>query len=515
MANQIQMAEEQAVIHLHHMGWSNRRIAKELGIHRETVGNCVRREVGGAESKPAIPTAGNCEGEAPKPAIPTAGGGGRISACEPWRGVIEAALEQGLSAQRIYQDLVTEGGFDHDYESVKRFVRKLRKAAPQRFFRLECAPGEEAQVDYGQGAWIEYPGGKRKRSHVLRVVLSYSRKGYSEAGYRQTTESFIRGLENSFRYFGGVPKTLVIDNLKAAVQQADWYDPILNPKIEAFCRHYGTMILPTRPRTPRHKGKVERGIDYVQENALRGRSFAGLKEQNEHLWQWERTVADQRIHGTTRQQVAQRFETVERATLLPLPMGLFPCFQEGQRTVHRDSYIEVQHAYYEVPEEYIGRTVWVRWDAGTVRISNQRGEQIAVHARMEPGRFSVPASGGSHSRVQHMQDYLLKEVRFIGPECAQWAEAMAQTRGPMGVRVLMGFLALTRKYPGGVLERACRQARQYGAYRLHDVRRLLEQPGAQDLFEFMDTHPLIRPLNLYEDLCRAAACNHQEEAIHE
>lgn len=514
MANQIQMADIEAVIRLHQQGWSNRKIAREMGLHRETVGHYVRQKAAGPDSKPAISTAGGDAGGTPKPAISTAGNGGRNSACESWRSQIETALEQGLSAQRIYQDLITEQGFDHGYESVKRFVRTLRIAAPQRFFRIECAPGEEAQVDYGQGVLIRQPDGTRKRSHVLRVVLSYSRKGYSEAVFHQNTETFIRGLENSFRYFGGVPKTLVIDNLKAAVQQVDWYDPILNPKVEVFCRHYGTVLLPTKPRTPRHKGKVERGIDYVQENALRGRTFASLTEENAYLLHWEQTVADQRIHGTTRQQVGQRFETLERAALLPLPASLFPCFQEGRRAVHRDSYVEVQHAYYEVPEEYIGRTVWVRWDDRTVRISNQRGEQIALHARLESGRFSAPALEGSHSRVRRTQEHLLQQVRLIGPECAQWAQAMAQARGPISIRVLLGFLSLTRKYPGATLERACRQAQRYGAYRLQDVRRLLEQPGAQDTFEFMETHPLIRPLGLYGDLCRRAGLNH-EEAINE
>ena len=100
-----------------------------------------------------------------------------------------------------------------------------------------------------------------------------------------------------FHHFGGAPQTLVIDNLKAAVTKADWFDPELNPKIQSFCAHYDTTVLPTKPYTPRHKGKVERGVDYVQNNALKGRSFASLNEQNEHLLQWETTVADDQRLG--------------------------------------------------------------------------------------------------------------------------------------------------------------------------------------------------------------------------
>lgn len=176
-------------------------------------------------------------------------------------------------------------------------------------------------MDFGQGNWVLVDG-RRKRPHLFRIVLSHSRNGYSEVVWRQTTESFIRCLENAFRYFGGVPRTLIIDNLLAAVTRADWYDPELNAKVEDFCRHYGTMMLPTRPAMPRHKGKIEAGIKYGQENALRGRSFASLTAQNLALSNWESSVADTRIHGTTRQQVGKVFNDVERAQLLPLPADL-------------------------------------------------------------------------------------------------------------------------------------------------------------------------------------------------
>ncbi|MBK8916217.1 MAG: IS21 family transposase [Phycisphaerales bacterium] len=151
-----------------------------------------------------------------------------------------------------------------------------------------------------------------RRPHVLRVVLSHSRRGTAKSSSRQTTDNFIRCLENAFQHFGGVPRMLVIDNLKAAVTKADWFDPELNPKLQAFAEHCGTVIVPTRPYTPRHEGKVERGVDYVQENALKGRTFDSLADQNRYLAEWEAAVADTRIHGTTRQQVGRVFEQIER-----------------------------------------------------------------------------------------------------------------------------------------------------------------------------------------------------------
>jgi Integrase core domain len=160
-------------------------------------------------------------------------------------------------------------------------------------------------------------------------VLSHSRKAYSEVVYRQTTDDFLRCLESAFRQFGGAPRRLIIDNLRAAVKKADWYDPELNPKVRSFGEYYGFVFLPTRPYMPRHKGKVENSVGYAQDNALKGRIFSSLEEQNGFLREWELTVADTRIHGTTRLQVGKHFADAERETLLPLPVEPFPSYREA------------------------------------------------------------------------------------------------------------------------------------------------------------------------------------------
>jgi transposase len=242
-------------------------------------------------------------------------GSGRRSDCEPYRDLIEGKLEQGLSAQRIYQDLVGEHGFTASYWSVRRYAQGLAGKSERPMRRMEVAAGEEAQVDFGRGAPVVDADSKRRKTNVFRIVLSHSRKGYSEATYTQTTEDFLRALENAFAHFGGVPKTLVIDNLKAAVVHPDWFDPELTPKVQSFCRHYGTVILPTKPYTPRHKGKVEAGVKYVKNNGLAGHTFPTLEAENRHLADWERTVADTRIHGTTKRQVGQLYADAERAAL--------------------------------------------------------------------------------------------------------------------------------------------------------------------------------------------------------
>ena len=143
---------------------------------------------------------------------------GRISDCERWREIIQSKCDSGLSAQRIYQDLTVEHNYTGTYYSIRRFVRRLAPARELPFRRLECGPGDEAQVDFGKGAPIIGPDGKRRKTHLFRIVLSHSRKAYSEVVQRQTTDDFLRCIENAFRHFGGVPRRLIIDNLRGSDQ---------------------------------------------------------------------------------------------------------------------------------------------------------------------------------------------------------------------------------------------------------------------------------------------------------
>jgi len=543
MANRLKMAEHNAILGLARLGWSFRRIARELGVDRETVARHVRAARGDPpDSNAAIsitgsnaPITGSNEPVArsdaaasgatgsmadppdvpadagppdPNAAIVIPGSAGQRSRCEPFRAVIVAQLELGLTAQRIWQDLKAEHDFDASYQSVQRFVKKLHAATPLPFRRMECNPGDEAQIDFGRGAPIVTPDGKRSRPHLLRVVLSCSRKAYSEVVPRQTTEHFIRAIENAFWRFGGTPKTLVTDNLKAAVIRADWYDPELNPKIQEFCRHYGATLVPTRPRLPRHKGKVERGVGYAQSNALKGRTFDSLAAQNRFLEEWETSVADTRIHGTTRRQVGKQFTELEQPALLPLPTTRFPFFREGERIVNRDGHVEVAKAYYSAPPEFVGRKVWVRWDGHVVRIFDRRLRQIAIHARHEPGRFATAAqhiAPQKRSGIERGTTWWLRKAHAIGDEAGRWAESILQQRGVHGVRVVMGLVSLAQRHRDAEIEQACRVARSHAAWRLRDVRSLLKrQTPPQEQFEFIQEHPLIRSLADYGALVRSA-----------
>ena len=529
MANQLKMADIQCIVTLQGRGWSRRRIARELGIDRETVARYVRLWAFGqgvAGSNPANALAGKEALPGAKPASAPTGstafsqvtGGskpakalpGSPSQCEPWRPTIAANLEQGLSAQRIYQDLVGEQGYAGSYYSVCRLVRKLSATCPIPFRRMECEAGAEAQVDFGRGAPIVGPDGKRKTTWVFRIVLSHSRKGYSEAVHRQTTDDFLRSLENAFAHFNGLPKTLIIDNLRAAVSRADWFDPELCPKVRSFAEHYGIAILPTKPYTPRHKGKIERGIGYVKGNALKGRSFTCLADENHHLLNWETQVADRRIHGTTKRQVKEVFEQMEKPALLPLPPNRFDLFAEALRSVHRDGHVEIKGAYYSVPPEFLGQRLWARWDGRMVRLLDQKMRPIAVHVQRQPGTFSTLDAHILPQKISGIErgtTWLLRRVEYIGPQAAQWAQAMLQNRGIEGVRVLLGLLSLTNKYRRDQIEWACQVAQGHGAYHLRSLRQLIQQHNpapAQQSFEFVQQHAIIRDLGDYGQFVRQA-----------
>ena len=226
MGNYLKMAKISAILILKEKGWSQRRIAGELGIHPDTVGRYIRFY--GKDPKPAtkapIGSEDSKQDKAPAGSdyADTSNGTNSRSQCEPLRNVIEDKLQNGLTCQRIYQDIRDEHGFNGSYYSVRRFVKHIRKDQTIPFRRMECMPGDESQIDFVAGAPVVSLDGKRRHPHVFGIVLSFSRKGYSESIYHQSTDDFIRCMENAFWYFGGVTRTIIIDNLKAAVKNADW-----------------------------------------------------------------------------------------------------------------------------------------------------------------------------------------------------------------------------------------------------------------------------------------------------
>ena len=505
MSNYLQVSMKESILTLKNMGWSKRAISRQLGVHRNT----VNRYLSLNRSKcTTVTTGAGIDNQAvikSKCTTVTTGDSDGKSLCEPFRGIIEKYLDRKLSAKRIHQDLCYEYSFTGSYESVKRYVRVLSECNELPFRRMETLPGVEVQVDYGSGSRIvDSSTGKWRKSHVFRIVLSHSRKAYAESSFTQCTESFIRAMENSFRYFGGVPETVVIDNLKAGVLKPCVYEPELNPKLQEFAKHYGTCILPSKVATPRHKGKVESSVKYVQDNALKGRTFHSIPKQNEYLRYWESNIADQRIHGTTKKQVGSMFQK-EKQYLHPLPKSLYPVFEEEKRKVHRDGHVEVKKAFYSVPPEYVKREVWVRYTIRTVRVFNHRMEEIAFHSRKEPGCFSTMNAHIPYQKISNPEkgnEWLIRQADKIGFSSGAWARVMLKNRGIPGTRVLNGLLQLDHKYTSSAIDDACRKALEYECFYLRELKRIINDSGQkeQQQFSFIEEHPLIRKINEYDNI---------------
>jgi transposase len=534
VANYLKVEKQQQVKALLALGWSYRRIESETGVRRETVSKYAAE--GSSKAAKVFPGSGVSEegqsgdfgpferladskaakvfpGSDPKAAKVFSGSADSgpadaaelcRSAARVFHGEIVAKLQGGLSAKRIWQDLVEDFGYGHSYESIKRYARKLRRSGPA-VGVMHSAPGEEAQVDFFRGVpTLDVVRGEWKRPWVFRMTLCHSRHGYEEAAWDQKLETFLGLHECAFQALGGVPRVVRHDNLKAAVVRACLYDPDSNVVYESFAAHWGFTPLPTRPRNPKENGKQERSGGYVKDNALKGRRFNSLDELNEHLRRWNRTIARLRIHGTTRKQVWTHYEETDKLALQPLAAKSFPFFECGERTVHVDGHVSVASGYYPVAAHLVGQKVQVRWDARLVRIFHG-DTAVAVHHRVAKGCYALRPGDdpGSLSSSQQAEiNRLLGRCERVGQPLHRWAEGAVEERGVRAIRLIQGVLSLARKYSRELLLRAARSAADKRLYRYKDLRRLIELAPPQLALPLLDEHPDIRPLDHYrmEDL---------------
>src|SRR3989475_9451699 len=306
MANVLSAEKREQVIALGRLGWSLRRIEEATGVRRETAGaylktaGVVVRPPGrwGQPPKPAIEvstdsSAGPASNPANRtgvstdsataplaaPTLPRPGRSPAASACEPYRELIAAALARGRNAMAIWQDLVDAHGFPAGYASVRRFARQLRGAtAPEAHAVIQTAPGEEGQVDYGDGPMVRHPAtGKYRRTRLFLLTLGYSRKSVRLLTWQSSSRIWAELHEQAFARLGGVPAIIVLDNLREGVLRADVYEPTLNPLYRDVLAHYGVTALPCRVRDPDRKGYASYCTSSVASAAsLRRRFFAEM-----------------------------------------------------------------------------------------------------------------------------------------------------------------------------------------------------------------------------------------------
>jgi transposase len=343
-------------------GLGNKRIARVLGISR----NSVRRYLAGAtvgfQERPAARRLDDATLGDVHDLFGTVAEGNAV------------VIQQELASRGIHVELRT----------LQRAVatrRQEQRAQALATVRFETPPGQQIQIDFGEK--IVPIAGQPVKVYLMTAVLGYSRRLYCRAFLAQRQDDWLEGLDGAFRHFGGLTEQILCDNASPLVTSHDRQSGqvVWNPGFASFCRDRGLTAQACRPRRARTKEKIERGVGYVKHNALAGRSFASFAELERHLATWQVTVADQRIHGTTREPPGVRFERDERGALRPLPPRCLPVrTRRLKRRVSADCFVYINITQYIVPYRYVREVVEAVVKEEEVKIW-LRGTCIAKHAR--------------------------------------------------------------------------------------------------------------------------------------
>lgn len=494
-------SKQLAIITLLKSGMTQREIEKRLKINRKTIRKYTRilekyPEKFDFQNIPLWPP-GFVSIIEYTPGVAT---GTRQSACEPFKDWIEKQVNFGRNATAIYQDLVEQHGFEHAYNSVKRFVRKFKNVDPKQYDRLEFLPGEEAQVDYGEGALTLHPTSKKyKRPRLFIMTLKYSRRSFRKVVWKSSKEVWAKLHEDAFRYFGGCPQYVVLDNLKEGVLKPDIYEPEINPSYQATLSHYAVVADPARVRDPDRKGTVENAIQHTQNTALKGKKFETIEEQNEWLLHWEERWAAKRIHGRTKRQVEEMFQE-EKPALQRLPLMPFRYFEQEKRTVWDDGLIQVGQSYYCALPAPIYSEVIIRIYDLEIEILNPKN--LAVIKRHKRSFKAGSVALDDRDRIfnpSRQTISIIKKAEMIGPMAKKMCETIFAKEGRPGQRKMFGLLSLIKKHKAADVEAACSEALKNGISKLKIIKRLVDnlasnnnKGGQLSFIELTQEHNLIR-----------------------
>lgn len=497
--NELSVSEKDTILGLLRLGWSQRRIQRETGHRRETIAR-YGIAAGLLAPKPAkVATDSAAPIAAPEPAAMAPESPSAIersrSNCEVHRPFIEAEVAKGRNAVAIFQDLVERHGYVGGYNAVKRFVRKLRPREPNVKCRFESAPGQEMQVDYGQGAKTRHPiTGKYRRPWLFVMTLGFSRHAFRKAVWESSSEIWCQLHEEAFAYFGGVCATIRLDNLREGVVNPDMYDPTLNALYAAMLKHYGVVALPCRPYSPDLKGKVESAVGHTQSTALKGHTFEKIEEQNAHLMHWNERWAFTRIHGTVRRQVREMFAE-EQPALKPLPATRFEYYRIVQRRVHLDGHVEVNRAYYSVPPRYGGTTVVVHVGKLWLRILDPYTQALVREHELTHRGQRRTHDADRPKQTPLKIEQLVEKIARHGPACGVFARSAVDEYGATAARMLFGVLDLVRRYGPQSVERACEVAAQARSLRYRFLRTYLQHHATRQTL--IARHKVVAEIETY------------------
>jgi transposase len=395
-----------------------------------------------------------------------------------YRELVVQLRQEGQEAAAIWERL-KERGFSGSYTAVWRYIKKLEPANREVTVRIECEPGEEGQVDFGEaGPMLDAETGQMRKSYVFVMTLSWSRHQYVEFVWDQKVETWLRLHRNALRYFGGVPMRLVIDNLKAGITKACWDDPEVQHAYAECAEHYGFLIAPCRPYTPQHKGKVESGVHYVKRNFLGGRTATALTQANQDVRHWSETTAGLRRHGTTREQPLIRFAQTEQAHLRPLPAAPYDLAIWKVAKLHRDCYVVFDNAYYSAPFRLVGQPLRIRGGTQFVQIYTLDYQLVATHDRAEkPGQRQTHLAHLPPEKavgVQLNRHDCEVAARDIGVATAQVVETLLTDPVLDRLRTVQRLLQLRDRFGDCRLEVACARALRFADPSYRTVKHILE-----------------------------------------
>lgn len=382
-------------------------------------------------------------------------------------------LEKNLSAVRIHEELI-KLGINISYPSVSLYVRNLRDKR-NICIRFNTAPGEEAQVDFGYvGLTLDF-NNKPRKTWVFNMRLSYSRLDYYEVVYDQKVETFIKCHIHAFKYYNGCPKYIKIDNLKAAILVANFYEPIYQNLYQQFAEYYGFKPAPCRVAKPQEKGKTEAGIKYIKNNFFAGREFNGPHDLHQQLYIWLEYTCNSRIHGTTKKIPKEVFIEEENQKLIPLPITDFYIPKISKKKVYKDCHIFLENNYYSVPCKYVGEIVEARIYDNLIKIFFQN-EQIALHERcFQTGNFITnnshyPAYKNINS-PQYQAMYASK-MEQIGDSAKEFFILLLEMQPKHYNRMAQGIIALGKTYGAHIVNLACKRALFYGIFTYSKIKNI-------------------------------------------
>jgi len=465
----------QDIIRRLQLGESERRIAQDMNISRGTVRKYhqLAKDKNYLEKASELPSDKDlkemigAEVQLPR----------QESTVEPHRKTIQGWVNDGTEMTAIWLRLQENYGYTGGYSSIRRFVHRLKPEEPEVYVRVQTAPGEDMQVDFGTIGQLYDPVTKRMRTaYVFVATLGYSRHQYAELVFDQKVATWIALHKRTFEFFKGVPKRVIPDNLKAAVLKALVYDPILGEAYRRMALHYGFLVSPTIPHTPRHKGKVENGVHYVKRNFFAGQEFVDVHKANEHLRNWVLNTAGVRIHGTTCEAPLLMFNEKEKACLQLLPVQPFQLMEIHTVIVHPDCHVVISKSYYSVPFAFVGKELAAHVSENFIEIYNGL-DLVTTHPRStRPGQWSTrledyPPAKAAY--LMHTPDYCKKRAVKIGPSTLFVVEQLLADRPLDRLRSVQAILKLEESVGAKRLESACARAVFFGDVHYRQIKLIL------------------------------------------